>query len=166
LIFDYRGYGRSEGTPTVKGILQDALAARKFLVKRTGVADARIILTGQSLGGAVAVELAAQGGARGLVLESTFSSLRDVASQHYPALAWLVPAGKLDSTARITRYQGPLLQSHGDTDQTIPYALGLKLFKAANEPKQFVRVVGADHNDPPSADYYRQLERFIAELPE
>ena len=101
-----------------------------------------------------------------MVLESTFSSLRDVASQHYPKLAWLVPAGKLDSVAQITRYKGPLLQSHGDGDRTIPYALGLKLFKAANDPKQFVRIARGDHNDPTSAEYLRELDRFISNLPE
>ena len=165
-IFDYRGYGRSDGTPTADGILQDARAARKFLAEHAGVAEAEIVLAGHSLGGAVTVQLAAQDGARGLVLESTFSSLRDVASQHYPKLAWLVPAGKLDSVAQITRYKGPLLQSHGDADSTIPYALGLKLFKAANDPKKFVRVARGDHNDPAPAEYLRHLDRFISNLPE
>jgi hypothetical protein len=99
-------------------------------------------------------------------LESTFSSLRDIGSHHYPKLAWLVPAGKLDSVARIAGYKGPLLQSHGDADRTIPYALGLKLFKAANDPKQFVRIAGGDHNDPSSAECLRELDRFISNLPE
>jgi fermentation-respiration switch protein FrsA (DUF1100 family) len=165
-IFDYRGYGRSEGVPTVEGILQDVRAARTFLARREGVAEAQVVPAGQSLGGAVAVDLAAEGGARGLILESTFSSMRDVASHHYPRLAWLAPAAKLDSTARIARYNGPLLQSHGDADRTIPYSLALKLFKAANEPKRFVRIPGADHNDPPSAEYIRQLDQFIGGLPE
>jgi fermentation-respiration switch protein FrsA (DUF1100 family) len=165
LIFDYRGYGRSEGTPTVAGILQDARAARKWLAGRAAVNESQIVLMGNSLGGAVAVDLAGRDGARGLVLESTFSSLADVAAQHYPKLAWLVPADKLNSVARIGQYRGPLLQSHGDADGTIPYALGRKLFEAAPGAKQFVRVARGDHNDPPSAEYLRQLERFIRDLP-
>jgi fermentation-respiration switch protein FrsA (DUF1100 family) len=164
LIFDYRGYGRSEGTPTVDGVLQDARAAQQFLAKRAGVAEEQIVLAGQSLGGAIVVDLAARTGARALVLESTFSSLKDVATHHYPRLAWLVSNGKLDSAARIAKYKGPLLQCHGDADRTIPFALGQKLHAAANEPKQFVRMPLADHNDPLTAEYWRKLERFIAGL--
>jgi hypothetical protein len=165
LIFDYRGYGRSEGTPTVEGSLQDARAARAFLAGRAKVKETDIVLMGESLGGAVAVDLAGKDGARGLILISTFSSLRDMAAHHYPNLAWLVPAGKFDSTARIAKYKGLLLQSHGDTDWTIPFALGRKLYDAAPGKKQFVRVAGADHNDGVSADYLQQLDRFIADLP-
>jgi uncharacterized protein len=166
LVFDYRGYGRSEGTPTVEGILQDARAARKCLGGLAGVSESRIVLLGDSLGGAVATDLAGTDGARGLILENTFSSLKDVATYHYPKLAWLVPADKLNSVSRIGRYKGPLLQCHGDADRTIPYALGLKLFEAAPGAKQFVRIARGDHNDPQSADYLRQLDRFIGELPE
>lgn len=165
-IFDYRGYGQSEGTPTVEGILQDARAARKALSERAGVAESTIVLTGQSLGGAVAIELAARDGARGLVVESTFSSLRDVAAYHYPALAWLVPKEKLNSAARVAQYAGPLLLSHGDADQTIPYAQGEKLFQAAKGPKQFVRIARGDHNSPQSPEFSRQFESFLVRLPE
>ena len=77
------------------------------------------MLVGQSLGGAIVVDLAARTGARALVLESTFSSLKDVATHHYPRLAWLVPAGKLDSAACIAKFKGPLLQCHGDADRTV-----------------------------------------------
>jgi uncharacterized protein len=164
LIFDYRGYGRSEGKPSVKGILQDARAARKIVAGRAGVNESQIVLLGESLGGAVAVDLAGTDGARGLILESTFSSLADAARHHYPKLAWLVPAGKLDSVSRIASYKGPLLQCHGDADQTIPYELGVKLFDAAPGPKKFVRIAGGDHNDPPTAEYLRELDRFFREL--
>lgn len=165
LIFDYRGYGRSEGIPTVDGILDDARAARAFLAQHAGVEESDIVLMGRSLGGAVATQLAAESKPRGLILESTFSSLKDVALEHYARLAWLVPPQKLDCVSQIARYHGPLLQSHGNADRTIPFSLGKKLFDAAKEPKQFVTIPHADHNDPQSADYYKQLDRFLETLP-
>ena len=164
-IFDYRGYGRSEGTPSVAGILNDARAARTWLAKRTGVKESQIVLTGQSLGGAVAVDLAADGGARGVVLESTFSSLKDMAAHYYPQLAWLASPKKLNSTERIKSYHGPLLMMHGDDDDIIPYALGRKLFDAANEPKEWVRIPGGGHNDPKPPAYLDKLGSFIKGLP-
>jgi fermentation-respiration switch protein FrsA (DUF1100 family) len=165
LIFDYRGYGRSEGIPSAAGILQDGRAARAFLASQAGVKEAEIVLMGRSLGGGVVAQLAGEARPRGLILESTFSSLRDVASHHYPCLSWMVPTKKLDSVAALARYAGPLLQSHGDADRTIPYALGRKLFDTAKGPKRFVRISGGDHNDPPSAEYRKELNRFISELP-
>jgi uncharacterized protein len=165
LVFDYRGYGRSEGNPSETGILSDARAARHWLAKRTGVAEADIILHGTSLGGAVVVDLASRDGARGLILENTFTSIRDVAASHFGVLPvhWLL-ATRLDSLAKIRDYHGPLLQTHGDADRVIPFALGEKLFEAANGPKQFVRVPGGDHNDPPSREYVKALAHFLASL--
>jgi pimeloyl-ACP methyl ester carboxylesterase len=165
LIFDYRGYGRSEGEPTVEGVLQDARAARSFVAGRAGVKEGQVVLMGHSLGGAVVAHLAGELPPRGLVLEGTFSSLRDVAAHHYPHLAGVVPPEKFNSAACLGRYEGPLLQCHGDADGTIPYALGEKLFRAPRGRKQWVRLPGADHNDPPTAEYQRELGRFIAGLP-
>lgn len=166
LIFDYRGYGRSEGSPDEKGVLQDARAARAWLADRAGVDEREIVLLGRSLGGAVAVDLAAADGARGLVLQSTFTSVPDMASFHYP---WL-PVGallrtRLDSLSKIGSYQGPLLQSHGRGDTIVPYASGKQLFDAANEPKQFIPLEGCDHNDSEPPSYYRELKEFIETLP-
>jgi fermentation-respiration switch protein FrsA (DUF1100 family) len=165
LIVDYRGYGRSGGTPTAEGVLQDARAARKYLAEKAKVDESQIVLMGESLGGAVVADLAGRDNARGLILQSTFSSLHDVAAEHYPKLAWLVPDDKLNSAARLAKYKGPLLQSHGDADRTIPFAVGEKLFAAAAGPKQFFRIAGADHNDSPPVEYLRKLDQFIADLP-
>lgn len=109
----------------------------------------------------MAVDLAADG-ARALILESTFSSLRDAAaSLTSPALATLVPANRLDSASTIKKYRGPLLQCHGDRDRTVPYCLGRKLFDAAHDPKTFVTLPGRDHNDPRPAEYYGAMEGFL-----
>jgi fermentation-respiration switch protein FrsA (DUF1100 family) len=165
LVFDYRGYGKSSGTPHEAGLFDDARAARRWLATRCGVEEGDIVLVGHSLGGGVAVDLAARDGARGLVLWSTFTSLPDVAAAHLP----LVPVRplmrtRLDSLAKIREYRGPLLQAHGDADRVVPYALGCRLFHAANEPKLFVAVPGGGHNDPPSPQFVAALDEFLGRL--
>ncbi len=165
LVFDYQGYGKSEGAPSREGILSDARAARRWLAERTGVAEKDIVLVGQSLGGSVAVDLAARDGARGLVLENTFSSLTDVTEAHFGRMAGRLVTNQLDSATRIKDYKGPLLQTHGDRDSLVPFAQGRRLFEAANEPKRFVAVAGGGHNDPPSAEYIEELDRFLDSLP-
>ena len=163
-MFDYRGYGRSEGTPTVEGAILDATAARAKLCELAGVKDSEMLLMGESLGGAIVVQLAAKSPPRGLVLQSTFSSLRDVADVHYPKLSWLVPRDKLDSATEIAAYQGPLLQSHGTADRTIPFSSGQKLFRAANEPKEFVAIKNVDHNNWVTAAYLKRFDQFITRI--
>jgi uncharacterized protein len=163
-MFDYRGYGRSEGTPSVQGALQDALAARAKLCELAAIKETEMLLMGESLGGAIMVDMAARAAPRGLILQSTFSSLKDVAAVHYPRLAWLVPQTKLNSLSLIPSYRGPLLQSHGDRDRTIPFAVGHKLFLAANEPKELVTVANADHNDWLTEAYLQRLDQFIARV--
>jgi len=162
LIFDYRGYGRSEGKPDEPGILADARAARAWLAKRAGVAERDVVLMGRSVGGAVAVDLAAADGARALVLESTFTSVPELGAYHYP---WLpvrtLVRTRLDSLAKIADYHGPLLQSHGDADTIVPYQFGRRLFDAANQPKQFITIPGRDHNDPQTREYYEALIAFL-----
>lgn len=166
LVFDYRGYGRSEGTPTVLGLLADARAARAYLAAREKIAESQIVLLGESLGGGIAVDLAAHDGARGLILESTFSSLRDVAAAHYPEfLVSMLVADKLNSAAQITKYRGPLLQVHGEADQVIPLASGRRLFEAANQPKTLLTLPRHDHDDRLPAEYYTTIGRFLEQLP-
>ena len=164
LAFDYRGFGKSEGVPSEDGILKDARAARRWLAKRTGIKEQDVVLVGHSLGGAVAVELAAYGGARGLVLESTFTSVPEVAAAKIPSAARIM-TNHFDSISKISLYHGPLLQCHGDADRVVPYALGEKLFAAANQPKEFIRIPGGGHNGPPSPEYYAALRRFVDNLP-
>ena len=165
MIFDYRGYGRSDGSPDEAGILADGRAARAWLANRAGIPENQIVLWGESLGGGVAVDLAADGGARGLILQSTFGAAADAAAYHFPWVpVRLLMRTKLDSAAKIADYHGPLLQVHGDKDQTVPIQSGRRLFEAANEPKQFVLVPGGGHNDPYSPQFFAALEKFLAEL--
>lgn len=166
LLFDYRGYGKSEGTPDEAGVLADAWAARKWLADRAGVAESEVVLWGESIGGAIAVDLAAKDGARGLILEDTFTSLPDVAAYHYPLLPvrWLMKS-RFDSLANIQRYDGPLLMAHGDADSIVPYSFGQRLFAAAKEPKRFVTHPGADHNDPRDEAFWQELAAFLQSLP-
>ena len=166
MVFDYRGYGRSEGTPSEEGLVQDARAARAWLANRAGISERDILLMGRSLGGAVMVDLAANDGAHGLILESTFTSLPDVAQHHVPfwPVHWMM-AGRFDSLTKIRDYRGPLLISHGDADETIPFEQGRRLFQAGNKPKAFVTIPGGDHNSPQSEEYHELLDDFIGSLP-
>lgn len=165
MTFDYRGYGKSEGDPSEAGLLIDARAARKWLARREKIDEKDIVLIGHSLGGGVAVDLAAGDGARGLVLASTFSSLPDVAHFQAPLVPRSMLQNRMNSVAKIRNYHGPLLQIHGDRDTVIPYRLGRKLFDAANEPKQFITNAGAGHNEPLSDEGREALDRFFASLP-
>ena len=147
LAFDYRGFGRSAGKPTGPGVLADARAARAWLAQREKIPEQQIVLMGESIGGAVAVDLAADG-ARGLIVENSFASLPEVAAYHFPWLpVRLLMRTRLNSAARIRDYHGPLLQSHGDRDSIVPLASAKRLFAAANEPKQFILIPGGDHNE-------------------
>ena len=166
LIYDYRGFGKSEGESTEEGVLFDGRAARDWLAKRTRVKADQITLVGGSLGGSIAVDMAATDGARGLVLVSTFSSIPDVAQSH----VWWAPVRSLmnvslHSEAKIADYHGPLLQTHGDADRVVPFELGKKLFEKANEPKRFIANPGGGHSDAPTEEFTRALDEFLNDLP-
>jgi hypothetical protein len=162
--FDYRGYGRSEGTPSEDGIFADARAARRWLATRVGISEKQIVVMGRSLGGAVAIDLATDG-ARALIIESTFTSMPEVGHAMFP---WLpmrtIMQTQFDSITKIREYHGPLLQSHGTGDHLLPYGMGLQLFEAANEPKKFVSIPGGDHQDPQTPEYYAALDEFLDAL--
>lgn len=166
LALDYRGYGRSEGNPTEAGVLLDARAARQWLAEKEGIAETDVVLMGYSLGGAVAIDLAATDNCRGLVVSSTFTSLPDVARHQLP---WL-PIGSLmsmqmNSLDKIKTYRGPLLLAHGDADEVIPYSHGLTLYEAAPGSKRMVTIRGGKHNDPQPEEYRLALDEFLKTLP-
>ena len=165
--FDYRGYGRSEGSPLEAGILADGDAAQRWLAERTGKRLDEIVLMGRSLGGGVSVHLAVENGARGLILQNTFTSMPDAAARLYPwAPVRLLMKNRYDSLSIIGRYGGPILASHGTADELVPNELGRKLFDAApGTRKEFFAIEGADHNSPEPREYYLALDRWLGELP-
>jgi pimeloyl-ACP methyl ester carboxylesterase len=125
----------------------------------------KVVLYGRSLGTAVMVNLASESGARGLILSNSFTSLPDVLAAHPWIPVWPFKGHTVDSAATFTKYHGPLLITHGDSDLLIPQQLGMRLFELANDPKQFVSLPGEGHDDMDVA-YYAALDRFIGSLPE
>jgi fermentation-respiration switch protein FrsA (DUF1100 family) len=151
LLFDYRGYGGNPGSPTEHGLAADARAAQAWLAAQSDVD--RIAYFGESLGAAVAIGLALQRRPAALVLRSPFTSLPDVAAVHYP---WL-PVRRLlldryPSIDRMASLSAPLLVIAGDRDEIVPESLSRRLFDAAAEPKRYVVIRGAGHNDPDLLD--------------
>jgi fermentation-respiration switch protein FrsA (DUF1100 family) len=164
-IFDYRGYGRSEGTISEKGTYLDGAAAMKYLLGRDDAAARRLILFGRSLGAAVAAEMAIQFNSLGLILESPFVSIREMARAIFPSLpiAWLLRT-RFDTMEKVRLVKTPILVLHGDRDATVPFSQGKKVFEVASQPKKFYRIVGATHNDTfvvGGEEYYGALREFI-----
>ncbi len=164
LAFDYRGYGRSSGTPDVEGAIRDAEAARAELRKLSGASDGEIVVWGESVGGVIAVELADASPPKALILESTFSSLRDMAQAHYPQHAAAVPSGMLNATNKIRNYRGKLLQLHGGADRIVPVYIARRLHDAAKCEKQFVLIAGKGHNNLHGAVYHQNVDDFLTQL--
>lgn len=167
LIIDYRGYGQSEGRQSEQGLYKDGAAAWRYLTQEKGFAPGNIIIFGRSLGGAVAAHLAAEVNARGLILESTLSSARDYANRVLWLLSKLsVIYFDLNSADYVTRVHYPVLVLHSPDDEIMPFSLGEKVFAAANEPKQFVRLKG-DHNSGfylSQPGYEQALEKWLGSL--
>ncbi len=147
LLFDYRGYGRSSGRADEEGTYSDALAAKDALLAQPECDPARVIYLGESLGGAIALALALEVPPRGLVLQSTFTSLRAVAHHHYPLIPSVVVPDAYPSIRRIAKLQAPLLSLHGDRDDVVPLSEGLALFAAAPEPKRLHVFEGLGHSE-------------------
>ena len=164
-LFDYRGYGRSEGRSSEKGTYLDAEAALAYLYSRGDINKDRIIYFGRSLGAAVAVEMATRQAPTALILESPFPSVSYMARRLYPFLpVWPLLRTKYDSLSKIAEVQAPLLVLHGDSDDIVPVEAGKKLFEAAREPKDFYIISGAGHNDTylvGGQDYFDEMHRFI-----
>jgi uncharacterized protein len=167
LALDYRGFGKSEGAPSEQGLYQDARAARKWLAAKEGIAESDVILMGVSIGGAVAIDLAANDGARGLVVSNTFASLPAAAQHLWPLVPMnLILSTRMNSLAKIKEYRGPLLISHGDADEIVPFAQGQALYDASpSANKRLFTVPGGKHNDPQPEEYRVALDEFLNQLP-
>lgn len=164
LAFDYRGYGRSGGTPTETGLYQDVRAAFDHLTEKVGEPPTRIILFGHSLGGAVAVDCARDRPAAGLIVQASFTHVRDAARAMFPTLPiHLAATRQFRNIDKVATIEIPKLFIHGDCDETVPVQLGRRLFEAAAEPKELYIVRRGGHNDlhlHGSVRYLRRIGRF------
>ena len=148
LLFDYRGFGGNPGKPTEAGLLSDGRAARAFLAAETGFENERLVYFGESLGTGVAVALATEHPPAAVILRSPFASLAAVGRHHYPFLPIrLLLRDRYSSIDRIGRIAAPLLVIAGEDDRIVPIESSRDLYEAAQEPKRFVAIAGADHND-------------------
>ena len=167
-IFDYRGYGNSEGSPSEQGIYRDARAALAYLKTRPEPAQGQIVYFGRSLGAAVAIELAADQPPAALILVAPFASLGDMARIAYPFLPLNRLLGsRYNSVDRISQVHQPVLILHGDQDEIVPLSQGEKLLQAANPPKSIQVLPGAGHNDTYYAAgdiYWHALSEFLSSL--
>jgi fermentation-respiration switch protein FrsA (DUF1100 family) len=167
LIFDYRGYGKSSGRPSEKGLYRDGLAAYAYLVENENIPPEQIILFGRSLGAAVVMEIACRKPARSIIIESAFTSVKDMAKNItlFRVLAWAIPA-HYNNLGKISGIRTPLLIIHGDQDEMVPFNMGQRLFETAQGPKYFLRLSGAGHNDTYEVggeDYFRGFKTFVKE---
>jgi len=165
-IFDYRGYGQSEGKPTEHGTYEDAEAAWQYLVEERQMSPSQVIIFGRSLGGAVASWLAQSHTPGALILESTFTSLPDIAATLYPYLpVRLLLRFEYDTAEYLSRVYCPVLIVHSPDDEIMPFRHGQQLFEIAREPKKFLEISGT-HNEGfiiSSKDYEAGLNAFILE---
>ncbi len=146
-VFDYRGYGRSEGKPSEEGTYLDARAAYRWLARSKKVPRDKIIIFGRSLGGSIAAYLASRVKARGLVVESSFTSYVDIGRKFYPYMPvrWFA-SFSYRTIDYIKAVHLPVLLIYSRNDEVVPFEFGLELYEAANEPKEFVEIFGS-HND-------------------
>lgn len=164
-IIDYRGYGLSEGYPSEKGTYKDAFAAWKLLNTHHKMKkkEKRCIF-GRSLGGAIALKLASEINPERLIIESTFTSIRDLGHQLIPLIPKALIPLKYPNTELIKQINSPILIIHGTNDSLIPFSHGKKLFEIAKSPKKFFPIESAEHNDTylvNSDEYFSQLTQFI-----
>lgn len=160
LAIGYRGYDGSTGTPTEVGLHADAAAAYDWLIQR--VPSSRIVIHGFSLGSGVAVRLASERPARAVVLEAPYTSTADVAAKAYPwAPVRLLMLDQYRSRDIIDRIEVPVLVIHGDADEVVPFEQGWALYRTANAPKAFVRMIGSNHSTLTRDGAYDHIWRFL-----
>jgi uncharacterized protein len=165
LVFDYRGYGKSEGAPSEEGLYQDGEAALWWLAKRAGVQPSEIYLVGRSLGTGVMVEIGVKHQAKGLILLCPFAEMPDAAARRF----WFVPVrllmrNRYPSVKKIPQFKGATFVAHGDCDDLVPQWTGKRLFDAAPQPKEWVSLRGAGHNNIDLSQCEVELRGFLEKL--
>ena len=163
-IVDYRGYGRSGGRPDEEGLYRDGRAAWRYLVEERAIPAKRIVVFGISLGGAVAVDLVSEVEPAGVILESTFTSVPEMAAHHFPIVPRVLIRTRMDSIAKIRTIRVQKLHIHSPADEVVPFALGRRLYDAAPEPKRFHEVAGSGHNETylvGGEGYFGAIRRFL-----
>jgi fermentation-respiration switch protein FrsA (DUF1100 family) len=169
LLFDYRGFGANPGAPSEAGLSKDARAARNYLISRPDVDHRRLVYFGESLGTAVAAELAVEHPPAALILRSPFTSMTDVGQHHYAVLPvrWLL-RDRYATIDRIGRVRVPVLIIGGDQDRIVPIEQTRRVFDAAGGPKSLLVINGADHNDQSllaGREVIDGVLRFLGSLP-
>ncbi len=163
LVFDYRGYGRSKGTPSEKGLYADARAAYDYLVAERGGTPAKIILYGESLGSAVAIDLATEKEVGGIILEGPFTCIADMSRRVFAFLPTVFLRYRFDSLEKVRRVKAPLLVIHSRNDEVVPFSMGRRIFDAApGDTKDFLAVYGG-HNGS-FYEYRLEIAQKIEEL--
>lgn len=164
-LFDYRGYGRSEGTPAERALMLDSLAAYDFVRADLGEDPRSIVLYGESLGGAYAAYVAARRPARCVVIENSFPSLSAMAAHHYRGTPFsMIVRRSLTTLDWLNSARIPVLVMHGTEDEVVPFSLGMQLYSGLTVPKQFLRSEGASHSEIPDREgerYYSTVVAFI-----
>jgi fermentation-respiration switch protein FrsA (DUF1100 family) len=164
LLYDYPGYGKSSGRPSEAGCYAAGEAALHWLVEGQGVPAGEVILVGESMGGAIAVELAVRHPVRLLVLHGAFTSFPDMAQVRFPFYpSRYFVHNRMDNEAKIGLAQCPVLITHGTADSVVPFRQGERLFAAAHEPKQFIRMEGHGHGPPNKEDFFETVRLFLSE---
>jgi hypothetical protein len=148
-LFDYRGYGKSEGSPNGNGVMLDAEAAYQYVTQNLNVPPSHLVILGESLGGAPAIRLASRHQCAALITQSTFTSIRDMAAVQFPYFPWLrfLVRTNFPNAEDIARVRAPKLLIHSRTDEVVPFWMGEKLFAAANQPKEMWVIDRAAHNE-------------------
>jgi len=167
VLAGYRGYGRSQGTPSENGLYADARAAWSFVTGEHGVDPGRVVVFGKSLGGAVAVNLAEEREPGGLIVESSFTAIPDMAAHHYPFVPKILVRTRMESLAKIGAIRCPLLVVHSRADEVVPFEMGRRLFEAAPQPKSFHVVEGAGHNETwlvGGLAYFEAIRGFVRSI--
>jgi uncharacterized protein len=147
MLFDYRGFGKSEGAPGEEEVYQDALVCYNWLIDKKNFSPDQIIIFGRSLGGAVAVDLASKVPSGGVIVESSFTSAKAMAKEMFPIFPInLILKYKLNSIDKISNVKCPVLVTHSSEDDLIPYKMGVELFNAAGKPRKFI-ILSGSHNE-------------------